>query len=79
MGLRLNSIAPDFTTDSTTGKRSLHQWMGVHYAILFLHPKDFTPVCTTELGTVARLATESAKNGKLDIKLPYQRFAKALA
>lgn len=61
MGLRINDIAPDFTADSTAGKLSLHQWMGSSYAILFSHPKDFTPVCTTEFGAVARLAPEFAK------------------
>jgi alkyl hydroperoxide reductase subunit AhpC len=61
MGLRINDIAPDFTTDSTAGKLSLHEWMGDGYAILFSHPKDFTPVCTTEFGAVARLAPEFAK------------------
>ena len=61
MGLRINDIAPDFTTDSTAGKLSLHEWMGTSYAILFSHPKDFTPVCTTEFGAVARLAPEFAK------------------
>jgi alkyl hydroperoxide reductase subunit AhpC len=61
MGLRINDIAPDFTADSTAGKLSLHQWMGSSYAILFSHPKDFTPVCTTEFSAVARLAPEFAK------------------
>jgi alkyl hydroperoxide reductase subunit AhpC len=61
MGLRINDTAPDFTTDSTAGKLSLHEWMGNSYAILFSHPKDFTPVCTTEFGAVARLAPEFAK------------------
>ena len=61
MSLRINDIAPDFTTDSTAGKISLHKWMGDSYAILFSHPKDFTPVCTTEFGAVAQLAPEFAK------------------
>jgi thioredoxin-dependent peroxiredoxin len=61
MGLRINDIAPDFTADSTAGKLSLHNWMGDSYAILFSHPKDFTPVCTTEFGAVAQLAPEFAK------------------
>ncbi|MDD8024308.1 MAG: peroxiredoxin [Paracoccaceae bacterium] len=61
MGLRINDIAPDFTADSTAGKISLHDWIGDSYAILFSHPKDFTPVCTTEFGAVAQLAPEFAK------------------
>jgi len=61
MGLRINDLAPDFTADSTAGKLSLHQWMGDGYAILFSHPKDFTPVCTTEFGAVARLVPEFKK------------------
>jgi len=61
MGLRINDIAPDFTSDSSAGKLSFHEWIGDSYAILFSHPKDFTPVCTTEFGAVARLAPEFAK------------------
>ena len=61
MSLRINDIAPNFTTDSTAGELTLHNWMGDSYAILFSHPKDFTPVCTTEFGAVARLAGEFAK------------------
>lgn len=61
MALRINDIAPNFTTDSTAGELTLHDWIGDSYAILFSHPKDFTPVCTTEFGAVARLAPEFAK------------------
>ena len=61
MSLRINDIAPNFTTDSTAGSLTLHDWMGDSYAILFSHPKDFTPVCTTEFGAVARLAGEFSK------------------
>ncbi|MEY4548324.1 MAG: putative peroxiredoxin [Pseudomonadota bacterium] len=61
MGLRINDIAPDFTTDSTAGKLAFHEWIGGSYAILFSHPKDFTPVCTTEFGAVARLVPEFKK------------------
>ena len=61
MTIRLNDIAPDFTVDSTAGKLNLHDWIGDSYAILFSHPKDFTPVCTTEFGAVAQLAPEFSK------------------
>ncbi|MFM1895764.1 MAG: putative peroxiredoxin [Pseudomonadota bacterium] len=61
MALRINDTAPDFTTDSTAGKLSFHDWIGDSYAILFSHPKDFTPVCTTEFAAVARLAPEFAR------------------
>jgi alkyl hydroperoxide reductase subunit AhpC len=61
MTIRINDLAPDFTTDSTAGKLTLHDWVGDSYAILFSHPKDFTPVCTTEFGAVARLVPEFKK------------------
>jgi alkyl hydroperoxide reductase subunit AhpC len=61
MSLRINDIAPNFTTDSTAGTLTLHDWIGDSYAILFSHPKDFTPVCTTEFGAVAQLAPDFAK------------------
>ena len=61
MGLRINDIAPDFTADSTEGTLHFHDWLAGGYAILFSHPKDFTPVCTTEFSAVARLSAEFSK------------------
>ena len=61
MSLRINDIAPDFTVRTTNGEISLHDWIGDGWAILFSHPKDFTPVCTTELGSLAKLEPEFLK------------------
>ncbi len=63
MGLRINETVPNFTAMTDQGEISFHDWIGDSYAILFSHPKDYTPVCTTEFGAVAQLADEWAKRG----------------
>ncbi len=61
MTLRINDEAPDFTAETTAGKIQFHEWLGTSWVVLFSHPKDFTPVCTTELGYLAGLEPEFAK------------------
>ncbi len=66
MSLRINDLAPNFTAQTTHGTIDFHQWLGDKWAVLFSHPKDFTPVCTTELGYMARIEPEFTKrNTKL--------------
>jgi len=66
MALRIGDLAPNFTVETTEGKIDFHQWAGDKWTVLFSHPKDFTPVCTTELGEVARLKAEFEKR---DVKV----------
>ncbi len=63
MSLRINDTAPDFTAETTQGTIKFHDWIGDGWALLFSHPKDFTPVCTTELGALAGLQDDFAKRG----------------
>ncbi len=63
MSLRINDIAPDFTAETTQGTIHFHDWIGDGWAVLFSHPKDFTPVCTTELGAMAILEKQFAQRG----------------
>jgi alkyl hydroperoxide reductase subunit AhpC len=63
MALQLNDVAPDFEADTTEGRIKFHDWLGDSWGVLFSHPKDFTPVCTTELGYMASIEPEFAKRG----------------
>ena len=75
MSIRINDVAPDFTADSTAGEVRFHDWIGDGYAIIFSHPKDFTPVCTTEFGAVAQLAPEFAKRNTRVLGVSVDRVA----
>ena len=61
MSLRINDTTPNFTADTTDGEINFHEWIGDGWAIMFSHPKDFTPVCTTELGYMAGIRDQFAK------------------
>src|SRR5438128_257748 len=63
MSLRIGDVAPDFEADTTQGRLKFHDWIGDGWTVLFSHPKDFTPVCTTELGYMARIKPEFDKRG----------------
>src|ERR671933_2890773 len=63
MALQLGDTAPDFEADSTEGRIRFHDWLGDSWGVLFSHPKDFTPVCTTELGYMARIKPDFDKRG----------------
>jgi alkyl hydroperoxide reductase subunit AhpC len=82
MALRINSEVPNFTAETTQGSINFHEWIGDGWAILFSHPKDFTPVCTTELGYMAKLAPEFAKRNtkiiglSVDPVADHQRWSK---
>ena len=75
MSLRINDTAPDFTAETTQGTIHFHEWIGDSWVVLFSHPKDFTPVCTTELGAVASLEQQFASRGVKVIGLSVDKVA----
>src|SRR5437667_740447 len=85
MAIRIGDESPDFTAETTEGPIHFHEWIGDKWAILFSHPKDFTPVCTTELGYLARLKPEFTRRGvkvlglSVDTAADHQRWSEDIA
>src|SRR5690349_8632669 len=81
MGLSLGDVAPDFEAETTQGKIKFHDWIGDSWTVLFSHPKDFTPICTTELGYLARIQPEFDRRGvkiiglSVDATADHERWA----